>query len=100
MKRFFSVISGLLFFSCLSAFPCRFTVREVGFADVVPQFYYLYCYVNNQTEAGIISAFNQSTFTYFIDTNVKSKVINIDQFGNPHPSKYFKSLKALVINLA
>ena len=90
MKRICSVISGLLLFSCLSAFSCRFTVREVGFADVVPQFYHLYCYVDNQTEAGIISAFNQSTFTYFIDTNVKSKVINIDQFGNPHPSKYFK----------
>ena len=90
MKRIFPWISGLLFFSCVSAFPCRFTVREVGFADVVPQFYHLYCYVDNRTEAGIISAFNQISFTYFIDTNVKGKVIHSDQVSNSHPAKYFQ----------
>ena len=90
MNRFFPLISGLLFFYCVSAFPCRFTVREVGFADVVPQFYHLYCYVDNRTEAGIISAFNQISFTYFIDTNVKGKVIHSDQVSNSHPAKYFQ----------
>ena len=90
MNRIFPLICGLLFFSCVSVFPCRFTVREVGFADVVPQFYHLYCYVDNGTEAGIISAFDQIVFTYFIDTNVKGKVIHSDQVSNSHPAEYFQ----------
>ena len=90
MKRVLLLISGLLPFSCLLAFACRFTVREVGFADVVPQSYYLYCYVDNQTEAEVISAFKQTTFAHFIDTNIKSEVINISQFSGHHAAKYFK----------
>ena len=90
MKWVFLLIVGLLLFSCLLAFPYRFTVREVGFVDIVPQSYYLYCYVDDQTEAGVISVFNQIVFAHFIDTNVESEVINISQFSSHHAAKYIE----------
>ena len=66
-------------------FGCIYNVRDVGFVDIMPAQYHLYYFIRNETPEELISAFEQISYSVFMDTNVEAEIINIDQKGD-HPA--------------
>ncbi len=96
----------LIFLSTLAqiqpASACRFNVREVGFVDLQIEPYYLFCYVNNDTNEDVISELEQVAHTSLENSNILFEIININQ-QKDHPaiklldSQKVKSLPATVM---
>lgn len=61
------------------ALGCAYTVRDVGFVDIKPASYHLYCYTRDDTPEDFISAFRQISCAALMDSNVKVEMINVDQ---------------------
>jgi hypothetical protein len=81
---------------------CRYNVREVGFVDLQIEPYYLFGYVNDETNEEIVSKFEQVAGAGLENSNILSEIINIDQ-QKDHPAMKFldlqkvKSLPAAVL---
>ena len=97
----------LLFFFQLvwsvSAFACKYTVRDIGFTDLGAIEYKLYFYVDKTTPKEIISTFEQLTYAAFLDANVEIEIIHLDQQSD-HPAISYlnqqKNISVPVIILA
>ena len=77
------------------AFGCIYNVRDVGFTDVKPVPYQLYCYVKNDTPAEVASTFRQISYATFLDSNVEAKIVNVDQPNDPADTAYNEPMKYL-----
>lgn len=66
-------------------FGCIYNVRDIGFADLEPHPYRLFCFVQDSTPESQIAALEQISYTAFLDTNIKVEIINVDQEKN-HPA--------------
>ena len=81
---------------------CRYNVREVGFVDLQIDPYYLFGYVNDETNKDVVSKFKQVAEIYLENSNILFEIINTDQQQN-HPAMKFldlqqvKSLPAAVL---
>ncbi len=64
---------------------CQYNVREIGFADFGTQQYYLFGYVNEQTNEDLITSFKQTANTIFMDSNIRFELVNIDT-QKTHPA--------------
>lgn len=71
---------------------CRFNVREVGFVDLQIEPYYLFGYVNDETNEEIVSRFEQVAGAGLENSNILSEIINIDQ-QKDHPAMKFLDLQ-------
>lgn len=87
-----SNVYWLLFFFQLvwsvSAFACKYTVRDIGFTDLGAIEYKLYFYVDETTPQEIISTFEQLTYAAFLDANVDLEIIHLDEQSN-HPARSY-----------
>jgi len=69
-----------------SASPgCVYTVRDIGFVDVRPAPYHLYCYVREETPEKLALALRRTAYVTFMDSNVEVGIINIDN-QKSHPA--------------
>jgi len=76
----------LLSLICSShVFGCIYNVRDIGFVDLVPHPYLLFCFVQNDTQEQVITALKQISYTTFLDSNIKVEIINVDQ-EKSHPA--------------
>lgn len=77
----------------VSAFACKYTVRDIGFTDLGMTGYKLYFYVDKATPMETISTFEQLTYAVFLEANIETEIIHTDrQIAHPAMS-YFKRLK-------
>lgn len=68
-----------------TAFACRFTVREIGFADFGNDHYHLYFYKDSGTSDQQADFFRKICYAAFLDANVEAEVV--DPLANPqHPA--------------
>jgi len=111
MAKFYhngSILSAaaLIFLLALSqsqpASACRYNVREVGFVDLQIEPYYLFGYVNNETNENVVSRFKQVADVGLENSNIVFEIINTDQ-QQSHPAmklldlQQVKSLPAAVL---
>jgi hypothetical protein len=82
----------LVFAQSQPASACRFNVREVGFVDLQIEPYYLFGYVNDETNEEIVSKFEQVASADLENSNILLEIINIDQ-QKDHPATKFLDLQ-------
>ena len=70
------------------AFGCIYTVRDVGFVDIVAVPYQLYFYIREDTPKELASTFKQISYAALMNSNIKVEIINIDQGNNSQAMEY------------
>ena len=90
MKIRTAIVTGLLYSICtFKVFGCVYTIRDMGFVDIVPNPYRLYCFIQDTTPEKTTAAFNQISYATFMDSNVRVEIINIDQLKDHPAMEYF-----------
>ena len=84
------LICGLYYSPTLG---CRYNVRDIGFADLGSNSYYLFGYVNQDTPEQAIATFKQTAGQVLAESNVKFETVNITQQKDHLAMKYFDSQK-------
>jgi len=84
---------GVLFLSVticsVSLFGCIYNVRDIGFADLAPHPYRLFCFIQDVTPQNVVTGLKQISYTAFLDSNIKVEIINIDRDKNHPALEYF-----------
>ena len=76
----------LLSLICSShVFGCIYNVRDIGFVDLTPHLYRLFCFVQDNTQEKAVATFKQISYTTFLESNVKVEIVNVDQ-KKSHPA--------------
>ena len=84
------------------ASACRYNVREVGFVDLQIEPYYLFGYINDETNEDVLSKFKQVADIGLENSNILFEIVNIDR-QKDHPAMQLldlqqaKSLPAAVL---
>ena len=99
-----AIVCALLCFVLPEALGCPYSVRDVGFVDLNPAPYRLYCFVRDNTpqKDDIASTFEKLSRVVLMDANAEAELVNIDQQGTHEAAEYFrfweiKSLPAAVV---
>lgn len=99
-----AVVCALLCFVLPEALGCPYSVRDVGFVDLDPAQYRLYCFVRDNTpqKDDVASTFEKISRVVLMDANVEAELVNIDQQEGHEAVEYFrfweiKSLPAAVV---
>src|SRR6185295_14924663 len=72
---------AILVWSCLppcQALACRYNVRDIGFVDLGGEPYTLFCFIDNQTPATVVSAL-EAALGPEGDANLRQRLINVSQ---------------------
>jgi len=75
----------------VSSFGCKYTVRDIGFTDLGPSMYRLYFYIDKSTSEELVSAFERLSYAAFLDANIKTEIINIEQQSDHPAMGYLKT---------
>ena len=62
---------------------CRYTVRDVGFADLGNERYTFYCFVDDQVPGARVDQLGQAAAVLFGDANVQFQLINLAKGDHP-----------------
>lgn len=62
---------------------CRYTVRDVGFADLGNERYTFYCFVDDQVSGARVDHLGQAAAVLFGDANVQFQLINLAKGDHP-----------------
>lgn len=99
-----AAVCALLCFVLPEAFGCPYSVRDVGFVDLDPVPYRLYCFVRDNTpqKDDIAATFEKISRVVLMDANAEAELVNIDQQETHEAVEYFrfweiKSLPAAVV---
>ena len=84
------LICGLYYSPTLA---CRYNVRDIGFADLGSNSYYLFGYVNQDTPEQTVATFKQTVGRVLAESNVKFETVNIAKQKDHLAMKYFDSHK-------
>ncbi len=71
-------------------FGCIYNVRDMGFVDLAPHPYRLFCFIQDNTTEKAVSILNQVSYTTFLESNVEMEIVNIDQEKNRPAMDYFR----------
>ena len=78
------------FIYSINVLGCIYNVRDIGFADLAPHPYRLFCYIQDVTPQNTIVSLKQISYTAFLDSNIEAEIVNVDQ-DKDHPSlDYFR----------
>lgn len=94
--KFIRLISLAILVHCLSCPPavaCRYNVRDIGFAGLGYESYYLYGYVRQDISTDTISIFKRTSYAALAESNIKFEIVNIDQQQNHPAIKYLHAEK-------
>lgn len=61
----------------------------MGFVDLLSTPYHLYYFIQNDTREELITTFEQTSYTLFMDSNIKVEIINSDQKKDHPAMEYF-----------
>lgn len=63
----------------LNTSACRYTIREIGFSDIGSMPYYIYVFTRSDMPEDDISTIEKLSFALLNETNVKLKLVNVDE---------------------
>ncbi len=90
-KKIALVLLALLL--SVPAFACRYTVREIGFADFGTDNYQLYFYKDKFVNSDMISQFKRISYAALLDANVQAQIIDVVSQRNHPAMKYYNTEK-------
>ena len=74
-----------------SGYPCKYTVRDIGFTDLGATAYKLYIIVGNETSAEMITSMHRIAYAAFLDANVAYEIINKATLSENPAIKYLSA---------
>ena len=77
MKKCFAILLIALLAAAATSYGCRYTVRDVGFADLGNERYTFFCFVDGQVSAERVKNLGQTASALFGDTNVRFELVNL-----------------------
>src|SRR5262249_21142127 len=77
--RFLLVILIASFPGVAPVLGCKYNVRDVGFVDLEPTAYKLYCLIDYDTPKEFADAFRQTAHATLLDANVEFEVVRTDE---------------------
>ena len=84
----------ILFIAMLAATvvgqACRYTVRDVGFADLGNERYTFYCFVDDQVPGARVDQLGQAAAVLFGDANVQFQLVNLANGDHPQAKRLAK----------
>ena len=92
MKNIFVVGVILLLFSN-SGYACRYTVREIGFADFGKDLYKLVLFKDNRVSNANAKLFKSISYAALLDANITVEVLDVDKDKSAPLLKYYKKTK-------
>jgi len=66
---------------------CTYSVRDVGFVDINPDSYLLYCYTQSDTPQDVKSTLKQASYSALMESNVRFEMLEIAQEGLEYGDK-------------
>ena len=69
---------------------CRYTVRDVGFADLCNEPYTFYCFVDDQVPGARVDQLGQAAAVLFGDANVQFQLVNLANGDHPQAKRLAK----------
>ena len=69
---------------------CRYTVRDVGFADLGNERYTFYCFVDDQVPGARVDQLGQAAAVLFGDANVQFQLVNLAKGDHPQAKRLAK----------
>ena len=69
---------------------CRYTVRDVGFADLGNERYTFYCFVDDQVPGARVDQLGQAAAVLFGDANVQFQLVNLAKGDHPQAKRLTK----------
>ena len=82
-----------------AAQACRYTVRDVGFADLGSEQYTFFCFIDGQVPAGQADRLGQAASVLFSDANVRYELVDLAKGDHPHAKRLAKRTPGVPVGL-
>jgi len=90
IKNIFRITILFLFMHTL-VFACRYTVREIGFADYGADSYHFYLFKDNRISDKDATDFKKISYAALLDANVSAQIVDVDGTDSLAVMKYYKA---------
>ena len=90
IKNIFRITILFLFMHTL-VFACRYTVREIGFADYGADSYHFYLFKDNRISDKDATDFKKISYAALLDANVSAQIVDVDGTDSLAVMKYYKT---------
>ena len=90
MKNGFSRLLVALLTAAAAAHACRYTVRDVGFADLGNERYTFFCFIDDQVPGGQVDQLGQAASVLFGDANVRFQLVDLAKGEHPQAKRLAK----------
>ena len=90
MKKCFAIPLVALLAGTVAAHACRYTVRDVGFADLGNERYTFFCFVDGQVSTERAKQLGQAAGALLGDSNVRFELVNLAKGDHPQAKRLAK----------
>ena len=90
MKKCFAIPLVALLAATAAAHACRYTVRDVGFADLGNERYTFFCFIDDQVPGGQVDQLGQAASVLFGDANVRFQLVDLAKSEHPQAKRLAK----------
>ena len=82
-----------------AAQACRYTVRDVGFADLGSEQYTFFCFIDGQVPAGQVDRLGQASSVLLGDANVRYELVDLAKGDPPQAKRLAKRTPGVPVGL-
>ena len=90
MKKCFAIPLVALLVATVTSHACRYTVRDVGFADLGNERYTFFCFVDGQVSTERAKQLGQAAGALLGDSNVRFELVNLAKGDHPQAKRLAK----------
>ena len=90
MKKCFTITLIALLAGTVAADACRYTVRDVGFADLGNERYTFFCFVDEQVSTERAKQLGQAAGALLGDSNVRFELVDLAEGDHPQAKRLAK----------
>ena len=90
MKKCFAIPLVALLVATVTSHACRYTVRDVGFADLGNERYTFFCFVDGQVSEERVKQLGQAAGALLGDSNVRFELVNLAKGEHPQAKRLAK----------
>ena len=87
MKLRLPILFAGMLAAVLVGHACRYTVRDVGFADLGNERYTFFCFIDDQVSGAQVDQLGQAASVLFGDANVRFQLVNLAKGDHPQAKR-------------